>query len=464
MSLNPIVHQTLSATAAQLHAGHISSRAVTQALLDRAAQVQPTLNCFVRIDAQAALAAADAADQKLATLRAAGSTIPPLLGVPLAHKDMFARTGRAASCGSKLAAQQVPDHTATVLQKLDLGGAHEFGVLNMAEFAYGNTGHNPHLGHCRNAWGPAYITGGSSSGSGSSVAARANFAALGSDTGGSIRHPASFCGTVGIKASFGAIDTYGAMPLADSLDTLGFLTRSVEDAALLFGIAQTATPSWTWSPRQDLRGVRVGVADNYGHGACDGEAARIMQNSLRALTQRGAALVPLKVPYSQEVFDLAMTLLQTEATALHKHWMDTQPGGYSPQVLKRLQAGLSVPAWAYVQAKQFQATALDAWQRDVFRHCDVLHAPVVVMPTPTLAETDASGSDAMLQSVAKMGRWTRPINYLGLPALSLPAGLWDGMPFGCQLIAPKRREALLFEVGSAYQAELGFVDWAPSAA
>jgi aspartyl-tRNA(Asn)/glutamyl-tRNA(Gln) amidotransferase subunit A len=99
----------------------------------------------------------------------------------------------------------------------------------------------------------------------------------------------------------------------------------------------------------------------------------------------------------------------------------------------------------------------------VFRHCDVLHAPVVTIPTPTLAETDASGSDAMLQAVAKMGRWTRPINYLGLPALSLPAGLWKGMPFGCQLVAPKRREALLLEVGSAYQAELGFVTWAPNA-
>ncbi len=451
-----LLDQSLCDLVLQLNQGATTSVAVTQALIDRAQAVQPQLNCFVRVDAQAALQAAEKADAHRRALQAASKPLPPLLGVPLAHKDMFARQGRASGCGGVIAQDAIPSETAVVLQKLDAAGAFEFGALHMAEFAYGNTGHNAHLGACRNPWNTQHITGGSSSGSAASVAARANFAALGSDTGGSVRHPASFCGTVGIKTSMGAISTRGAMPLSDSLDTIGFLTRSVQDAALLFATTQTFTPTWVWQPRTDLQGLRIGVADNYGHGACSGPAAALMQQSLDVLQSLGARLVPITVPYSQEIFAASMTVLQAEATAHHLPWMQSRPQDYSPQVFKRLQAGLDVPAHAYVRAKQFQSAALDAWMRQVFSECDVLHAPVVTIATPTIAEADMGGSDTMLALVAGMGRWTRPINYLGLPALSLPAGLLHGLPFGLQLVAPMMREALLFGVGSAYEKAAGF--------
>ncbi len=450
---NPLLAQSLTALVAQLQSGATTSVEVAQALLARAKEVQPHLNCFVQINDDAALKAAEAADAKRAAFKAAGKAPPPLLGVPFAHKDMFARAGQASGCGSAITGNVVAKETATVLEKLDAAGAIEFGKLHMAEFAYGNTGHNAHLGACRNPVNPAYITGGSSSGSGSSVGAFANFGALGSDTGGSVRHPAGFCGTVGIKTSLGAINTRGAMPLSDSLDTIGFLTRTVADCALLFGAAQTHTPTWVWQPMQSLKGVRIGVADNYGHGACTGEAARLMAESLKRFTDASATLVNVTVPYSDEIFAASMKVLQAEATAHHAPWMATRPQDYSPQVLKRLEAGLAVPGYEYVRAKLFQKTALDAWMREVFAKCDVLHAPVVTIATPTVAEADVGGSDAMLAMVAGMGRWTRPINYLGLPALSLPAGHWgNGLPFGCQLIAPMLREALLFGVGAAVEA------------
>jgi aspartyl-tRNA(Asn)/glutamyl-tRNA(Gln) amidotransferase subunit A len=427
----------------------------------RAQTLGPQLNAFVRINAAQAVAAAkrfDASPRKKTM---------PLGGVPLAHKDMFARAGLASGCGSRLTQDSVAPATSEVLKRLDAAGAIDFGALHMAEFAYGNTGHNAHLGACRNPWSLHHITGGSSSGSGASVAARLNFAALGSDTGGSIRHPATFCGLVGLKTTWGAISTAGVMPLSDTLDTVGTLTRTVEDAALLFGLL-TPSHDQTFQARQSLKGVRVGVADNYGHGECTGEAARIMQTSLRALTARGAELVDVAMPHNEALFDAGLVVLQAEATHHHRYWLHTQPDRYTPQVRSRLEAGLNVTAADYLAAKRFITTAQQAVSDELFSRCDVLHAPVVTIPTPAIAESDGGGSQAALKAVARMGRWTRPINYLGLPALALPAGLWatpgtdQGLPMGCQLMAPWHQEALLLAVGSAYQAELGFDAWQPS--
>lgn len=467
-----LLRGSLSGLLRALESGAVSSVEVTQALLAQAQRVQPLTNAFVRIDADGALAAAHAADAARRAARSGQAGLPPLLGVPMAHKDMFFRAGRRSGGGSRILGDVLPGTTATVLERLDAAGAFEYGVLHMAEFAYGNTGHNAHLGHCRNPWNPDHITGGSSSGSGASVAACANFAALGSDTGGSIRHPAAFNGVVGIKTSVGAVSRAGAMPLAGSLDTVGFLARTVADCALLFGLVAGADPRdvttlawpqqrWRWSPLERLDGVRIGVDEAFGHAQCTPEVAAAMQESLAALRARGATLVPVTVPWTDALFAASMLVLQAEALAVHKRWLRERPGDYSDQVRGRLEPGLAIAAHEYLDALRARGPALAAMDEAVFAHCDALHAPVVTMSVPRIDETDVGGGPRMLELIAGLGRWTRPVNYLGLPALTMPAGSARGLPVGFQLVGPKFSEARLFSIGAAYEAERGFAHWHP---
>ena len=223
MSATEPALMSLTAVAKAIAEKRVSSREVTKSCLDRIAQWQPRLNAFMAIEAEAALKAADAADAALAK----GNTSGALHGVPLAHKDMYYDAGKVVTCGSKIRRDFVATTTSTALQRLKDAGTVRLGSLQMVEFAYGPTGHNPHYGAVHNPWNVDHITGGSSSGSGSAVAARLTFAALGSDTGGSIRMPAHFCGVTGLKTTVGRISRAGAMPLSQSLDTVGPLAQTV---------------------------------------------------------------------------------------------------------------------------------------------------------------------------------------------------------------------------------------------
>jgi aspartyl-tRNA(Asn)/glutamyl-tRNA(Gln) amidotransferase subunit A len=471
-----LVRGTMTQALAALDRGEVSSEELTRALIAQARRVQPQLNAFMQIDEERALQAARHADLERTDARDADGKLPPLHGIALAHKDMFYRAGRASSGGSKILAQQVQTETSPVLERLDQAGSFEFGTLGMAEFAYGVTGHNHHYGDVGNAWNPDHVSGGSSSGSASSVAACANFAALGTDTGASVRIPAACNGIVGIKTTFGAVSRAAAMPLSQSLDTVGVLTRSVEDCALMYGIMAGLDPAdpptkqwpfrdgWSWSAREDLRGVRIGVAENFGHGDCSGEVAAAMQQSLDAFRARGAQIVAVSMPDPQTLQTASMIVLQAEPAALHREWMASQPENYSPQVLARLRAGLGMTACDYIDALRKRSPLLQRMRNEVFSQCDVLHAPVLTFPVPTRAETDVGGGPNMPALVASFGRFTRPINYLGLPALSMPAGFAAGLPVGLQLIGPRFSEAELFGIGAAYQAERGFVHWHPKIA
>ena len=261
MTQDEILALSCTQLAAAIRERHTTALAAMEAVLERAREVQPKLNCFLRIDEGPALEAARQADRQ--------PVRGPLHGVPMAHKDMYYREGVASSCGSKILRERPAPFTATALERLDAAGAIQFGVLNMTEFALGPTGHNWHYGHCRNPWNPGRITGGSSSGSGASVAARANFAALGSDTGGSIRLPAALCGTSAIKPTYARVSRAGAMPLSHSLDTVGPLTRTVEDAALIAQLISGSdprdptcdsrpVPDWGNEIQKPIKGLRVG--------------------------------------------------------------------------------------------------------------------------------------------------------------------------------------------------------------
>jgi aspartyl-tRNA(Asn)/glutamyl-tRNA(Gln) amidotransferase subunit A len=460
--------QILSLSAASL-ARAIAARKVTataamEATLECTQAVQPKLNCMIRVDAEEALAAARLADKEIAR----GLVRGPLHGVPMAHKDMYYRESVASTCGSKIRREARATTTATALKRLDAAGALQFGVLNMAEFAFGPTGHNWHFGHCRNPWDTSRITGGSSSGSGASVAARANFAALGSDTGGSIRLPSTFCGVTGIKPTYGRVSRTGAMPLSFSKDTVGPLARSVEDCALILGVIAGADPADPTSSRRPVpdysaklerpaAGLRIAFSRRYFYDGIDPEIEAIMRASLEQFRKLGAHIVEVELPEVEPWNAATSVVIGAEAATIHAEWLRTRPDDYSPQVRARLSHGLSIPATAYIDALRLRASALREFSKAVFSRADVFHAPVVGFQTPTIAETEVGGGDDMMKVLGRITRLTRLVNYLGVPALSVPAGFTRaGMPIGMQLLARPFAEATLFACGHAYQKATDF--------
>ncbi len=456
----------LSATelASRIRARRVSASEAMQETLAAAKRAHARLNCFVRIDEASALAAARLADLEIER----GHLRGPLAGVPMAHKDMYYREGVASSCGSRITRERPAPATATALRRLDAAGALQFGVLNMTEFAYGPTGHNYHLGHCRNAWHPDYLTGGSSSGSGTSLAARANFAALGSDTGGSVRLPAHFCGVTGLKTTTTRVSRAGAMPLSFSLDTVGPLARTAEDCALLLGVlagqdpadATTSArpvPDYVAALARPVKGLRIGVPKGYFYDGIDASIERLVRSSLDVFRAQGCEIVDVDVPDIEPWNQAATAVIAAEAAALHADWLRERPQDYSDQVRARLELGAAVGATQYINALRLRSHALETWLAGVMSQVDVVHAPCVAFATPTIAETDVGGGPKMGQVLAQVTRLMRPVNFLGLPSLAVPCGFQPhGLPCAFQLIGRPFDEALLLRLGHAYQ---GATDW-----
>jgi aspartyl-tRNA(Asn)/glutamyl-tRNA(Gln) amidotransferase subunit A len=467
MSSEPAL-MSLTAVAQAIASKKFSSREVTQSCLDRVAQWQPRLNAFMAIEADAALKAADAADAALAKGKSAGA----LHGVPLAHKDMYYDEGHVVTCGSKIRRDFVATTTATALQRLKDAGTVRLGSLQMVEFAYGPTGHNPHYGPVHNPWDVDRITGGSSSGSGSAVAARLTFAALGSDTGGSIRLPAHFCGVTGLKTTVGRVSRAGAMPLSQSLDTVGPLAQSVEDCALLLSLMAGADPAdptaiagplpdYLAATRQSIKGLTIGVPTAFYVDDLDPEVARILDETLAVLRREGATIVQVELPEQRQLTAGCQFVLTTEAAAFHKRWMIERPGDYGAQVFMRLQNGLAVSGVSYLEAMRWRGPALAAHNAAV-AGVDAMIMPVAPVAAPTIAESDVGNSPDAEAVIQRLTRFTRPINYLGLPSLSIPTGFTqDGLPVGMQVVGRSFDEAMILRIGAAFQRATDFHERVP---
>lgn len=459
-----LLELSLTEVADAIRRKRVSSLEVTHACIEHAQNVQPKLNCFIRIEADDAIAAAKKADRELKRSRKIG----PLHGVPLAHKDMYYRAGKVSTCGSKILKDYRPAVTGTVVERLAAAGAIWLGGLNMAEFAANPTGHNEHFGDCRNPWNPAHITGGSSSGSGSAVGARACYGSLGSDTGGSVRLPAAACGVVGLKPTYGLISRAGIMPRSWSQDTVGPLTRTVRDCARMTRIiagadprdptcATGAVPDYERGLDAPIKGLKIGVPTNhYYDGATDDVRAR-MRESLEVLKSLGARIVEVAVPDPQEIFYLSATVSQSEAAVMHGQWLRSRPQDYSLYVRSRIEAGFHIPATTYLHAINLRARVLSDFMEKVYTKVDLVHMPVITMPPPTIAETAPKASGDVTGIVGRLTRNTRPTNYLGLPALSVPAGFSrNGLPLAFQLMGRPFSEALIFRAAHRYQQE---TDW-----
>jgi aspartyl-tRNA(Asn)/glutamyl-tRNA(Gln) amidotransferase subunit A len=383
--------------------------------------------------------------------------------VPLAHKDLFYRAGRPCAGGSRIRAAFVPAETASVLLRLDRAGALDLGTLNLAEFALSPTGYNEHFGHGRNPWAPAHVSGGSSSGSGIAVAGRMVFGSLGTDTGGSIRHPAAMCGVTGLKPTLRRVSGAGVMPLSWSLDCVGPLAQSARDCARLLGViagadprdgnaAGVPVPDYEADLDTPIRGLRIAVPRGYYDAALDPEVGAALAESLRVLRGLGAIVVETQVPDMATLNAMMQVVMACEAATIHRGWLAERPQDYSDQVRTRIEAGLYYPATRYIEALSLRARLTEDYLRSALGDCDVIHLPAIAVPVPTIAATTQGLPADVAAAIGALTHCTRAINYLGLPALSVPAGFSaGGLPVAFQLVGRPFDEATVLRAGHAFQ-------------
>lgn len=436
------------------------AQALVDACLDRIDAAPLDSNGFLRTHVDAARAQASALDRE----HAHGLPRGVLHGMPLAHKDMFFQAGVPCECGSRILAGFRPSHTATVLERLAQAGAVNVGALHMAEFAMSPTGFNAHLGHGRNPWSADHVSGGSSSGSGVAVAKRRVFGALGSDTGGSVRIPAAACGVTGIKPTQHAISTYGVMPLSPSLDCVGFLAQTARDCARLLSTVSGPDPRDPSCVATRTRDYETGLARPLSRddviAVPDFPADAPLTDEIRAMVARaaseladaGVTLKRVRLPDLAEAGALATLVLGVEAASIHGAWLAQRADDYGAQVRRRIARGLLYPATRYVDALRLRAGHQARFIAECLDGAAALLLPVLPCAVPTIAET-TEGSEAQIE--ARFGHfsfWTRGINYLGLPALALPAGFTaNGLPNGIQLVGRPFAEGVLLRLGYQYQ-------------
>ncbi len=425
---------------------------LAEACLARIEAKEPGLNAFITVIAEEALASARDAEKAIAK----GDYRGPLHGIPLALKDLFAVEGVKMTAGSKILADHVASEDAEATVRLRAAGAVIVGKLNLHEFAFGATGVNPHYGSARNPWDLERITGGSSSGSGAAVASGECPAALGTDTGGSIRIPASLCGIVGLKPTYGRVSKRGVVPLSWSLDHVGPLTRTVEDAAIVLqaiaghdpldgSSADEPVPDYVGPLRDGISGLRIGVPEQFFFENLDGAVQKAVRDAITTLSELGAVVVEVALPYVAEIPGAVTAIMLPEALAYHQKWMSERPEDYGDDVRYRLEMGATYLALHYVQAQRLRELAVQSWREQVFSQVDLLVTPTTPLPAARI-------DDGSLQVTFNLIRFTNPINFLGLPAISVPCGFsHEGLPIGLQLIGRWWDEATVLRAAHTYE-------------
>jgi aspartyl-tRNA(Asn)/glutamyl-tRNA(Gln) amidotransferase subunit A len=415
------------------------------------------LNAFITITAYEARLQAKLLDQELANGRDRG----PLHGIPIAFKDLCYTAGIRTTNGSALFRDFVPDYDATVVRKLDDAGAVCVGKLNMHELAYGITSSNPHFGPVRNPHDTERIPGGSSGGSGAAVAADMVFMAMGSDTGGSIRIPASYCGTVGIKATFGRVSRFGCFPLGLTLDHMGPLTRTVEDAAIVLeaiaghdpkdeSTSSREVPNFSELQRAGLEGVRIGVPANFFLTGIDPEVRRAVENAIGAARRMKAEIVEVRVPDPEGLNIIARTILLAEASAVLSPHLDRR-SEFGADVLALFDSGRFVSATDYINAQRVRRRMQHEWE-DMFRRIDVLLTPSTPIGAPKIGQATVSIEGTEEDTRLASTKFVRGINALGLPALSLPYGRTsEGLPIGLQIVGRAWEERTVLAAAAALE-------------
>ena len=436
----------------------LTATELTMAAISRIDRLNGNLHAFITVTAPYALDRARVADAELATGRDRG----PLHGIPIAVKDLFATRGVRTTAGSKIFESLVPHENATVIERLEKAGAIILGKLNMHELAYGITSDNPFYGAVRNPWNDAHIPGGSSGGSAAAVAANLVYAALGTDTGGSIRIPSAFCGTVGLKPTYGRVSRHGVLPLAYTLDHVGPMARSVYDAAVMLNAIAGYDPQDDSSSRHptidyipddeaSIRGIRVGFPQNFYFDRLDADVESAVRGAVARAEALGALVRPVIVPDVAAINAIGRIILLAEASAHLEHYLN-EHNRFGSDVYLLLQQGRLVPATDYVNAQRLRRRVRRDFD-NLWRDVDCLFTPTTPNVAPLMgAQTvHLGGGDEDVRLAAT--RLVRGINVLGLPALSMPCGLSGaGLPIGLQIIGPAFEEAMLLKMGAALEA------------
>jgi aspartyl-tRNA(Asn)/glutamyl-tRNA(Gln) amidotransferase subunit A len=478
--MTPWHANTVAELSAALHEGSVSSVELTAVYLARIAQHQGTLNAFISVTQEAALLEAERADARLrAGERGA------LIGVPIAHKDIFCTAGQKTTCGSRMLADFVSPYDATVVERLRAAGAVMLGKTNMDEFAMGSSTETSYFGPVRNPWDAARVPGGSSGGSAAAVAARLAPAATATDTGGSIRQPAALCGVTGLKPTYGRVSRFGMVAFASSLDQGGLLTISAEDAALLLAAmagfderdstsVELPVPDYTASLAQPLKGLKIGLLHEFFDQGLDPEIEQRIRAALEVLRLEGASLkevslpnLPLSVPtyYVVAPAECSSNLARFDGVRygyrcerprdLLDLYQRTRGEGFGAEVKRRIMVGAYVLSAGYYDAYYLKAqrvrALISADFARAFHEVDVLIGPT----TPTAAfELGAKTGDPVTMYLNDI--YTIGANLAGLPAISVPCGFVQGLPVGMQIIGPHFSEPRLLNVAHRYQCES---DW-----
>jgi aspartyl-tRNA(Asn)/glutamyl-tRNA(Gln) amidotransferase subunit A len=437
--------------APRLAAREISPVELTDAALARIEQLEPRLNAYITVTAESARHAARAAEAAIM----AGHHLGPLQGIPVAVKDLFATKGVLTTFGSPLFADWVPDHDAAAVERLKRAGAVVLGKTNLHELAYGTTSANVHYGPVHNPWRHGHHPGGSSGGSAAAVAAGMASAALGSDTGASIRQPAACCGIVGIKPTFGRVSKYGALPLAWSQDHVGPLTRSVRDAALMLQLlaghdprdpttALRPVPDFAAGLDDGVRDRRIGVARAYFFEGCEPAVVAAVEVALAVLEDRGARVEEVELPDMAAAFSVGTITIAVEGAAYHAADLRARPEAFSDELRAALELGGFYHGVDYVQAQRLRRRLMADTNRALAGF------DAVVMPTSPFPATPIEGSPPE-HALARVQN-TMPFNVLGLPAISLPCGFTaDGLPIGLQIVGRAFDEAGILRIAQAYE-------------
>ncbi len=461
---------TIDQISKEMNERKISSSVLVEEDLRRIYDLNPQMKLFITITAELARASARQSDARLTASKRLGR----LDGIPVAIKDNFFIRGVRCTAGSKILSDFIPEYSAPTVERLEEAGAAIVGTTNLHEFASGVTSVNPYYGAARNPWNTERITGGSSGGSAAAVAAGLAFAALGTDTSGSVRIPASLCGVVGLKPTFGLVSTRGTIPLSKSLDHVGVLTRTCLDAAILLDLlagfdeqdpasvkASRKCNYFQESIKAKNKRQKIGIPRKYFLEGLSDDVRNAFDKVIIELRSLGSELDDIEIPNIDRSAEIWAPIRFSEATAYHQSWLESRPGDYSEDVRRKLERGKEFSAIQYISAKS-QASEFRSAMIKAFGQFTAIITPTTPIPAPKIGETNVSLGTSQTDIYSALVRQTLPFNVSGLPAVSVPMGLSrDGLPLGLQIVGKPFDEETILGIGSAYEQKFRNIGLAP---
>jgi aspartyl-tRNA(Asn)/glutamyl-tRNA(Gln) amidotransferase subunit A len=478
-----LLTSSLKELAAAVQSKKVSAREVTEKFLGQSERWNKKINAYITMN-EKALETATEVDKKIAK----GEKVGPLAGVPMGIKDMLCTKGLRTTAGSKILHNFIPPYSATVVERLEGAGAITLGKTNQDEFAMGSSSETSHFGISRNPWNLDYVPGGSSGGSAAAVAAGMCTASIGTDTGGSIRQPASFCGVVGVKPTYGRVSRYGIVAFASSLDQAGPFSRTVEDSALILEsicghderdstTAKAPVPKWSSSINKNLKGLKVGLPKEYFSDRLEGETRKAVERAIDAVKKAGAETVEVSIPLTEMAVPIYYLVATSEASSnlarydgvrfghradfsqkpaedLAEFYCRTRGEGFGSEVKRRIILGTYALSSGYYDAYYKKACQVRRLLRqqfaDVFSKCQVVMSPVTTSPAFKLGDRISDPLQMYLNDI-----YTTSANLVGIPGMSVPAGFSSaGLPIGVQLLSAHFQEQHLFNAGSVIEESL----------